>query len=190
MSYYRPIAVAALFFFCACGPDDPYVGHMDDTSYAGQVTPAKTIGRVNAKGQIISIDQFRGRFVWAEYSAPWCSPCIPQARAIRQLDQRYRDKVIFLTVITSASTNYGDVPTQETARAWAAKTRLNPDRVVAATNLYGRKIPSHILYSPEGHALFRHEGLLSAAYIRKILERRMAEWYEWSRNGVTADWMR
>ncbi len=189
MRNYLISAVTLLLLFSACGQDDRYVGKMDDTSWAGQVTPTNTISRVNANGRMVSIDEFRGRFVWAEYSAPWCSPCIPQARAIRRLDQRYRDKVVFLTVITSASTDYGDVPTQKTAKAWAAKTRLNPDRVVAATNLFGRTIPSHILYSPEGHALFRHEGLLSADYIRKVLEERMAEWHEWNRNGVTADWM-
>ena len=145
---------------------------------------------MNANGEKISVTKFEGRFVWADYAAPWCQPCTNQAQAIKSLEKTMGDKVVFLTVITSASPEYQSIPTRETARSWAHSFGLDPNRVVAATNLWGWKIPTHILYSPLGQSLYRSTGYLPEGKIREILTRYMEDWENWSENGKKVSWMR
>ena len=170
--------------------DDAYVGNMNDRSYAGQVSPSGVRRRVNAGGNMVAIEEFRGHFVWADYAAPWCQPCIPQAQAIKQVETSLGERVVFLTVMTSASEEYASIPNRQTAKAWADRFGLNPERVVAATNLWAWTIPTHILFSPEGQTLYRSTGYLSAGQINNLLSHYIQDWEEWSRSGHTAQWMK
>jgi len=184
-------------FVLSCGDVDvkkdtnnPYVGNMNDFSYSKQRTDGELIYRVNANGQMVSIVDWEGRFIWADYAAPWCEACEAQARAMKSLEHAFSDDVVFMTVMTSASPDYQSIPTHETARAWAQRFGLNPNRVVAATNLWAMTIPTHVLYSPEGQTLFRMTGYLTADQIRSILFRYAEDWKSWAKDGVIADWMR
>jgi thiol-disulfide isomerase/thioredoxin len=188
------LVIGPLLVAAGCGgdkaPDNPYIGNMDDFSYSGQVTPDGVTYRVSASAKQVSVAQFDGRFVWTDYAAPWCQPCVTQAQAIKSLERTLGDRVVFLTVITSASEKYEDVPDQQTARAWAQRFGLDPDRVVAATNLWAWKIPTHILYSPKGQTLYRSTGYLPAEEIQGLLNRYIIDWEKWDRTGEKADWMR
>ena len=187
------IALVALILICGCGeqrPRSPYLGNMSDFSYAGQRTAEKIVYRVNALGEMVSVVEFEGSFVWADYAAPWCKPCAAQAQVIRRLENAFGDEVVFLTVMTSASPEFESIPTQETARAWSQRFGLNPNRVVAATNQWAKYIPTHILFSPEGQTLYRITGYIPTDQIKSILSRYMKDWKNWSENAVIADWMR
>ena len=187
------LVVFALLLTCSCGEEkqgNPHVGNMSDFSYGGQRTAEVVVYRVNAMGETVSVVEFEGHFIWADYAAPWCKPCVAQAQVIRRLEKAYRDEVVFLTVMTSASPEFQSTPTQQTARAWSQRFGLNPDRVLAANNLWGMTIPTHILYSPEGQTLFRFTGYMSAEQIRSILSKYAKDWKNWSENAVIADWMR
>ena len=172
-----------------CGPDDPYVGNMSDTSYGGQVTLDHTKQRVSANDRMVAVSEFRGRYVWADYAAPWCSPCIPQSRTIRRLQKSLGRDVVFLTVMTSETPGYEGRPDRGTAQSWSQRFNLDPNLVVAAEDQYGRLIPSHMLFSPEGHTLYAATGAMSESQIRDILSRYMRDWDSWSRTGEHFDWM-
>lgn len=188
------VVILGVILGAGCGgdstPENPYVGNMDDYSYSDQVKPAGNLYRVSASGKQVSIGQFKGRFVWADYAAPWCRPCVTQAKAIKSLEKSLGDRVVFFTVITSASEEYEDVPDQQTAMAWAQRFGFDPDRVVAATNLWAWTIPTHILYSPKGQTLYRATGYIPAEEIQGLLSRYIIDWEKWDRTGEKADWMR
>ena len=88
-------------------------------------------GRRNAPrechGNMVAIEEFKGRFVWADYAAPWCRPCISQAQAIKEVEKSLGEGVVFLTVMTSATEEYASIPDQHTAKAWANRFGLNPE---------------------------------------------------------------
>jgi thiol-disulfide isomerase/thioredoxin len=187
------IALACLLFVgCEAGDRDPHEGRMGDYSYGGQIAADGTVKkRANARGEDVAPADFSGAFVWADYAAPWCPPCIPQARVIAEVDRDYRDEeVVFLSVITSVTVPHRTDPTPATARAWAKRFGLDPERVVAATDLWGTTVPMHVLYSPEGQTLYVSTGGLGAPRIREVIERRMADWKAWRDTGAFADWMR
>ena len=169
--------------------DNPSVGNMNDHSYSGLVTEGSVVTRVNGLGQPVAMDRFRGKFVWATYAAPWCRPCVSQASAVKTIENESPRRTVFLTVMTSKSTKYNDVPNQETARVWADRFGLDRSCVLAATNLWAWTVPAHILYSPHGQTLYRSTGYLSADQIRYIRNRYVQEWELHATTGKTAGWM-
>ncbi|MFT5123834.1 MAG: thiol-disulfide isomerase/thioredoxin [Kiritimatiellia bacterium] len=170
-----------LLVFTSCEPvpkkqAHPHLGNLADRSYGGLVTTSQNVQRISASGKPVSMAQFHGQFVWVDYAAPWCAPCKTQARVIKQLEHSMKGQVQFLTVMTSKSNNYDDVPDQQTAKAWAAKHGLSRDHVVVADNLWSRTIPAHILFSPEGQMLYRSTGGLNAAQIKAVVDQHLASW--------------
>jgi len=156
-------------------PVSTVVGNMNDTSYYGQ---RGQVFRPNAKGEMVCLDQYEGKFVWADYAAPWCPACKPQTRDIKQLDGRCGKDVVFLTVMTSDMKGYGDPATQQTAASWAKAFGLDPTRVLAA-DLTAKTIPKHILFSPDGQVLFEKTGQMGPSDIRSTLDRCRKQWQAW-----------
>jgi thiol-disulfide isomerase/thioredoxin len=170
--------------------DNPFVGDMDDLSYSGQWSADGCVYRGNALGEEVCVAEFEGQFVWADYSAPWCQPCLAQARVINALERELGDQVVFLTVITSQNSEYQSIPTQQTAKSWAQRFELDPARVIFATNRWGMTIPTHILFSPTGQTLYRSKGYLSKEQLQAIMADYIHDWESWSDNGTVANWMK
>jgi len=165
------LVAALLLTIASCGPDGPStdrrVGDLSDRTWGGlRDKPPRT----SASGKPVRMEQFEGRFVWAEYAAPWCSTCEKQGPVLRQLERSLGDEVVFLTVMTSGMDGYGDPATRATAQAWSRQHGKDPDRVVAA-DLTWMTIPRHVLFSPAGQMLFERTGFMSDDEIRRIIER-------------------
>lgn len=158
---------------CGGADGDPVVGNMDDFSYMGR--RGVPYGP-SASGADIDLAAFKGRFVWVDYSAPWCGPCVSQAPTIRSLEHA-RDDVVFLTVLVSDATPRNPA-TRATARVWAAQHRLDPEHVAAGREGV-RYIPTHVLFSPMGQTLFRKSGLLNESQIRSVIDRQQRDWKDW-----------
>lgn len=191
---FRSFCIFVCLCITACTNDvsknDPYVGNMLDTSYAGQVTPSRIIYRVNGKGKDVAINQYAGRFIWADYAAFWCSACTPQSRVIKRLHDSNPEKVAFLTIITSVVAGPNESPPDEkAAKDWAGKFNLDPNHVVAATDQWARYVPAHVFYSPEGHTLYKHKGGMTKDQILQVMKKYIPEWEEWKEYGSRAEWM-
>ena len=169
--------------------DNPYVGNMDDYTYSGQRSDDGCVCRVNARGKEVCVAEFEGQFLWADYAAPWCRPCVAQAKIIKALETEFGSEVVFLTVITGETSEFQSIPTQQTANAWARRFGLNPANVVAATDRWGMTIPTHILFSPTGQTLYRANGFHSKEQLQEIMADYIQEWKNWSENGTEAEWM-
>lgn len=159
---------------CGGGGEDPVVGNMDDFSYMGR--RGLPYGP-SATGQSVDLAAFKGRFVWVDYSAPWCGPCVSQAPTIRSLEHAFDNDVVFLTVLVSDASPRNPA-TRATARVWAAQHRLDPGHVAAGREAV-RYIPTHVLFSPMGQTLFRRSGVLSEGQIRSVIDRHRREWNDW-----------
>jgi hypothetical protein len=153
-----------------------YVPDYSDHSYSG--------GRgipygLNALAQPVSLDLFEGRFVFVEYTAPWCSSAGAQAASFRNLTRRPHvagREVVFLTVMTGGEEALTP-STRETALEWAQRYGLDPARVVAEGDS-SRTVPQHALFSPSGQTLYRSEGRLTEAQMAALLARRIGQWHE------------
>lgn len=161
------------------------VGNMNDTSYSQGRTQEP---RPNALGQPVSMTDFEGRFVWAEYAATWCKVCAWQTPVTKSVAGEMGEGIVFLTIMTGQSNKYDDHATVATAKAWVGRFGLEPERVLAA-KLWYKTIPEHRLYSPRGHTLFVHVGALKAEQIKEIIAYYSAGWEKWAETGEMAEWM-
>ena len=105
------------------------VGNMNDDSYS---TGRSQEPRPNALGEPVHMTDFEGEFVWSEYAATWCKACRQQSPITKKVETELGDEVVFLTIMTGKSNKYNDHATQDTARQWAGKFQLSPERVLAA----------------------------------------------------------
>ena len=93
------------------------------------------------------------QFVWTDYAAPWCRPCLAQAPIINALKSEFQS-----------------IPTQQTAEGRARRFKLDRARVIVAKDRWGMTILTHILFSPTGQRLSRAKGFLSEEQIQTILD--------------------
>ena len=161
------------------------VGNMRDISYSSGRTQEP---RPNALDRPVSMTDFEGRFVWSEYAATWCPVCAKQTPETKRVEGELGEEIVFLTVMTGKSNAYNDHATVATAKDWARRFQLAPERVVAA-ELWFKTVPEHRFYSPEGHTLFVHVGYLSAQQIREVIAYYKTGWERWSATGERASWM-
>lgn len=180
--------IAALTLCCdgSASSSGSRIGNLDDRSY-GDLRSRPP--RPSASGVPLDMTRFAGRFVWADYAAPWCSVCTRQVSELEQVRGFLGDQIGFMTVLTSDMGGYGDPASEATARRWASQHRLAPDLVVAA-DLTSMAVPRHVLFSPEGHMLFEWTGYFDAEKILEVTERRMADWQAWKDSGARAHWMK
>jgi len=161
------------------------VGNMNDDSYSTGRTQEP---RPNALGEPVHMTDFEGEFVWAEYAATWCKACQQQTPVTKRVEAELGDEIVFLTIMTGKSNQYNDHATQATARQWARKYQLSPERVLAA-ELWYKTVPEHRFYSPQGHTLFVHVGFLNSEQIRQVIDYYRTGWQKWSETGEAAEWM-
>ena len=172
------LLLLGLVIGCSESPDYPHVGDMEDFSYSDR--RGRPYGPTASGGEL-ALEHFKGQFVWVEYAATWCSPCAQQAQTVQRVEHEFSDAVVFVTVMTSANPSTGGpTATAQTARQWAQRFRLDPDRVTAS-DLWYMTIPHHILYSPDGQTLYRNTGFHSADRIREVLASGMRRWREWGK---------
>ncbi len=62
----------------------------------------------NSKGGAISLDDFKGKYVYIDVWATWCGPCIQQIPYLKKLEEEYHDKNIeFVSISTDESRRSG-----------------------------------------------------------------------------------
>lgn len=145
---------------CGKGTDDPQ----------GIPPPAGTF--VDGEGETVSLNDFKGRYVWVDYAAEWCAACTPQSMAIKSVAASAADNIAFITIMTTEREGYGHPSTQATAARWASRLDLDPSRVWAG-RVRSRFLPRNLLYSARGELLFDQVGELNARQVRAEIARHV-----------------
>ena len=161
------------------------VGNMNDVSYS----QTRNKERPNASNEQVRMPQFEGRFVWVDYAATWCQPCVWQTQQTKKVEPELEGEVVFVTIMTGKSDKYDDHATVETAKAWSSRFGLAPERVLAA-KLWSKTVPEHRLFSPQGHTLFVHVGALTKEQMKSVIDYYRNGWKGWAETGELAEWMR
>lgn len=106
-------------------------------------------------GKLLSLDDFRGKFLLLEFWATWCAPCVSELPAFRALRQAYRDDPRFAIVSLSLDERPDalDHLVKDAELAWP-QALLGPDSPIAAA--YGATaIPATFLIGPDGRIVDR-----------------------------------
>jgi thiol-disulfide isomerase/thioredoxin len=52
----------------------------------------------NVAGKYFSLKDFKGKYVYLDFMATWCKPCIQEMKEIQDLKKKYGDKVSFVSI--------------------------------------------------------------------------------------------
>jgi thiol-disulfide isomerase/thioredoxin len=112
-----------------------------------------------------------GRVALLDWWATWCAPCKPQMAELREIRERFPD-VHMLSI-----TNEGeDAPVEGFWREYEGTWAVARDTDLRTNERFGvNRIPTLLVFDPEGTEQWRHTGLAAADSIAKALREAGAE---------------
>ena len=134
--------------------------------------PAPKFALKDATGKLVGLDDFKGQFVYIDFWATWCAPCIKEIPAQQKLIESYKDKNIAFLAI-SIDTDIENWKTFLVSHASENCIQLFGNggfssEVATAYQLRG--IPAYVLIDPDGKIIDVAAPSPSSPEIRKLLD--------------------
>jgi peroxiredoxin len=118
--------------------------------------PAPGFSLVGLDGNVVSLEQFKGKVVFLDFWAPWCVPCRDELPELDKLYKKYKQdgfEVIGISVENS------DPGIRNFLRKVAVTFPVLVDKQGKADQAYGfTGLPAGFLISREGVIRYRHMG--------------------------------
>ena len=115
------------------------------------------------RGEIQSLEQYRGRVVILNYWATWCVPCREEMPVLSRIHARYRERSV---AVIGASVD--DLSTQSQVKPFVEQLQIQFPIWTAATTEHmqrfelGTALPATAILDGEGNVAFRILGPLTA----------------------------
>jgi thiol-disulfide isomerase/thioredoxin len=109
--------------------------------------PEPVLLGIGPYGEIITVDQFRGRILVANFWASWCGPCQRQLPELAQLEREYGGKVTVLAISIREPADRVRAFLEE--QSYELRVAFDEDGWVAS-NFQIRAIPADVLFDGEG----------------------------------------
>lgn len=140
--FYSAVSIAA-FFLCTF-----------PTSVLSQ--PAPTFSLPSENNQTISLDSLKGKVVYLDFWASWCTPCRKSFPWMNELQSRY-DKNKFTVVAINLDSSRKEAESFLAKMPAKFKVAYDPEGEVASKyNL--RAMPSSFIIDSKGELVFAHKG--------------------------------
>jgi thiol-disulfide isomerase/thioredoxin len=120
--------------------------------------PAKLSPILDASGNPVQLDAFRGRVVILNLWAPWCVPCLKEMPSLDRLAARLSDKDFAVVAVTKDPV--GDSPSKRTFEKMGLsrlKLYLDPEGKLAP-EVGARGFPTTVVLGADGAPLAYREG--------------------------------
>ncbi len=116
----------------------------------------------------LRLSDFRGRWVFVNFWATWCSPCLLEMPELQSFHETHRDRVTVIGI------NFQDLSAPEVRDFINRLSVTFPIGLSQGQPMAGlalRGLPTTFLISPTGKLIDKHEGTVNAA----MLDARLAE---------------
>lgn len=107
----------------------------------------------NLDGHTVNLHDLKGKYVYIDIWATWCSPCLKQVPYLKELEERYRDEEIVFVSISVDKNEFKDAWKQMIADKQLGGLQLFADKSFDSDFLEAyavNSIPRFILIDPEG----------------------------------------
>lgn len=110
----------------------------------------------NQEGQVVDLDNLRGKVVFINFWATWCPPCIAEMPTINNFYQKYKDNsnLVFLMVDVDGDLRKSEQFMQRknfSLKVWSAASEI-------PNNFLNESIPTTVILDKKGKMVFHHEG--------------------------------
>ncbi len=101
-------------------------------------------------GKLVSLKDFEGKYVYLDFWATWCGPCISEMKLIPELKKKYGDRIVFVSISTDKDA--------ETMKKFLSKNKqydwtflhyANNPNISKEYGVYS--IPYYFLINPQGN---------------------------------------
>ncbi len=111
----------------------------------------------NAQGEIISLQDLKGKVVFINFWATWCPPCQAEMPAIHTLYQRFENNPNVFFLIVSVDDSFAKA--KEFIRNKNYSLPIYTPASMIPEELLGESIPTTLIINKKGQVVFRHEGM-------------------------------
>ena len=112
-------------------------------------TAAPEFSLMNSKGKEIRLKDFRGKFVYIDFMASWCVPCLKELKELAELKKKYGDKVIFISVsVDENEADFKNFVAKYKSYDWNFSWYGSDKKIKERYNV--KSIPSSFLVDEEG----------------------------------------
>ena len=148
-------------------------GHLEVPSFPS-TTPADYDWTVQSlDGQDFKMADARGKVVFLNFWATWCSPCVAEMPSIQQLHEKLKDEGVVFVCVSNEETSKVSRFVKEKGFTFPIYTIRGAPPGVFKT----RGIPTTFIISPDGKIAFRYVGSAkwddekSIAFINDLLQK-------------------
>lgn len=150
-------------------PAARYIKNKLDAGRAYRVgTPAPAFSKKDMNGKLITLEQWKGKYVLLDFWGSWCGPCRASHPHLRELYKKYGKRVVFIHVahenerdLTEARKKWKQA-VQEDGLTW---TQILNNEEVEDCNLlklfHINSFPTKVLIDPEGKVAARYVGAMA-----------------------------
>lgn len=127
----------------------------------------------NADGETISLDQFKGKYLFIDLWASWCVPCIKMTPFVQQLEKQYEGKNI----------NFVAISIDGNKQSWLSKMKelnMHGHQLLDLPGAFGKSlnitgIPHYMIYDPEGKLVVYKAVMPDNPKLRETIDQLLAD---------------
>ncbi|RKX87259.1 MAG: hypothetical protein DRP58_03130, partial [Spirochaetes bacterium] len=147
---------------------------MNRTPTVGDVAPGFEL--MDTGGDLISLDDFKGKWIILNFWATWCPPCRAELPTLNRFYEKMdRDRVVLLGINATGTEKPGvgkDV--RSYVSTFAKENGINftilLDTKGMVSNMYGAgNLPTTVVISPEGIITKIKTGVVDSFWLRKVV---------------------
>ncbi len=130
--------------------------------------PSPKFNYPNTKGEKVSLDDLKGKYVYVDVWATWCGPCKQQIPFLKELHKEYSDKNITIVSLSIDKASNKDKWLKMVAdeELTGIQIMADNDDFTTAYNISG--IPRFILIDPEGNIVNSNATITSYPNLKQI----------------------
>ena len=141
--------------------------------------PALNFSLPDTTGKIVSLSDFKGKYVFLDFWASWCAPCRKENPVVKRMFEQYKEKGFTVVSVSldrpGAKQAWIDAIAKDQLSNWTHLSDLKGFDSNAATLYYIKSIPANFLIAPNGLILDRN-------LYGKALEQKLRQTFETTGN--------
>jgi peroxiredoxin len=103
---------------------------------------------VDSNGKTITLEQFKGKYVYLNFWATWCTSCVNDLKIMKALQEKYQHNIVFVSVsIDKKKTDYQSFVSKNPFK-WHFAHYSSDKKIISDYDARG--LPVYYLISPDG----------------------------------------
>lgn len=119
-------------------------------------TPSLDLKFKDQKGNIVTLNELKGKVVFLNFWATWCPPCLAEMPSINKLHEQYKDKIDVAFILLDADGDFAKADGYMKRKSYSMPIYQMASSV--PEQIFAGSLPTTVVFDKQGRVSFRHEG--------------------------------